>query len=218
MRRGFLVLVSALAAVVTAVADGDMRALLSNAEPRMDRVFLGCEHNTRLDMLDYYDAGIEYFSYEDVLGSKIRIDTLEDRRVRFVTDSPLSVDTYLLTPGTDSLAVSVISMPIGNGDVAVYVDDVRAGETIDNILVSYSEWLTPDALKDVNEGTLLAAIPFVTASATILGESNMIMLVNTAIEVPGLDADIVNRFRPVIILEWDAKKRKFKQTKNKIKI
>lgn len=206
MKKLFAII--AVLVTLTVSASDDMRRVLSSPDPKTNRIFFGQGLNTRLDMIDYYDAGSKVFSNDDLFGSPVRIDTLSDRHVRFITDNPLTIDTYLLTPGKDSLAVSVVTLPVGNGDVIIYVDDIRTGDTRNMYMHHYSDWLTAKALKEVSEATLLANIPFVTASASVDTENNTVTLTNTAITLPGLDPSIVQLFKPTLTLRWDGKKFK----------
>lgn len=206
MKKLFVLL--AILTVLSVSASDDMRKMLSSPNPKINSVFFGQSLNTRLDMLDYYDAGSKTFSHDDLFGSDIRIDTLSDRHVRFCSNVPMTIDTYLLTPGKDSLAVSIVTMPVGNNDVVIYVDDIRKGRSLDTYIHHYSDWLTKDALKEVTEATLLANIPFVTASATVDTDNNIVTLTNTSITVPGLDPTIVRLFKPELKLRWDGKKFK----------
>ena len=185
-----------------------MRGLLASPDVKMENVFFGQTLNTRLDMMDYYDAGGKTYSIDDIQGSKIRIDSLSERHVSFELEKSLKIDMYLLTPGNDSLAVTVINMPVGNGDVFILLDDIKSGETIGEIELPYSEWLTKDALNQVSGSALLAAVPFVTATAQVDTENNTITLTNTSIEVPGLDASMSRYFLPKKTLRY--KNKRFK--------
>lgn len=191
--------------VLAALGADDMRALLSGHESRTDSLFLGQDRNTRLDMMDYYDAGTGTYSRDSRFGSDIRIEVLEDRHVRFGSGSSVTVDAYLLTPGADSLLVTVVSFPVGNGDAGVHVTDVATGRTVQQITPSYADWMVRDALKTVSEAALAAAVPFVTADATVDTAANVITLRNTAAVVPGLDETFVAAFRPEITYRWNGK-------------
>lgn len=194
----------AVSVLATLGAD-DMRALLSGHESRIDTLFLGQDRNTRLDMMDYYDAGTGTYSRDSRFGSDIRIEVLEDRHVRFGSGSSVTVDAYLLTPGADSLLVTVVSFPVGNGDAGVHVADVATGRTVQQITPSYADWMVRDAFKTVSEAALAAAVPFVTAAATVDTAANVITLRNTAAVVPGLDETVVAAFRPEITYRWNGK-------------
>lgn len=187
-------------------AENGMRTLMSANDTRLNDVFLGQSLNTRLDMIDYFDARSEKFTPDDLYSSKIRIDALEDRHVRFASDTPITVDMYLLTPGTDSLIVSVTDIPIGNGDATIDIFDIKTGEKIDSPTLKYSDWLKKDAFKEVGHAELSAAIPFITASVTVDTASDKIILKNTAIDVPGLEKRLVNAFKPSVTLGWTGKK------------
>ena len=204
-----LTAIVALALTVATAAASDqngMRGLLKSADPKVDDIFLGLKLNTRLDMIDYFDAGATTFSNDDRFNSKIRLSELSERHARFETDAPFAVDAYLLTPGRDSLVVSVISIPTGNGDAAVYVTDARSGKTLDKVKPDYTDWLRADALKVAGEGGLLAAIPFVTASATVDTADNTLTFSNTAVTVAGIDPETAALFRPRIAMRWNGKK------------
>ena len=188
------------------IAQNDMKELLKRDSPNVEKVFLGQELNTRLDMIDFYEAGLETFVQDDLYGSKLRLDTLENRHARFATDTPVSFDMYLLTSGADSLVVQVVNSPVGNGDSRVTVLDAVSGDSIATIAPEYSDWLTAEARKNAVPATLLAAIPFVTAGATVDTVGNVVTLTNTAVTVPGLDPEIVEAFVPSLSFRWNGKK------------
>ena len=186
--------------------DTPMRKLLSSPDDKTAMLFFGQRLNTRLDMMDYYDASSKAFCSDDMLGSKIRIDSLAERYVRFATDTPLTIESYLLTPGNDSLLVTVVTMPVGNADANVVIDDITTGKTIGSIKLRYSDWLVKDALKAADENTLAANIPFVTATAFVDPEKNTVTFTNTAITTPGLNPYVTALFKPELVLRWNGKK------------
>lgn len=200
------ILASFIAFAAFAGDGGAMRSLLSGSDARLDSIFFGQKQNTRLDMIDYFDAGSRVFSHDDLFDTPIRIDSLDDRHVRFVTDSPVVIDSYLVTQGVDSLVVSVVALPIGAGDVSVFVDDVRSGKTVDTPVLRYTEWLVPKVAESVGYARIIAAVPFVTSSAAVDTQDGTITLLNNAVTVPGLDPDIVAAFRPQITLRWNGRK------------
>lgn len=188
------------------LAADEMKAVLSNPDHKITEAFFGLELNTRLDMIDYFEAGSSSFSNDDLFNSHVRVSALDDRHVRFDTDTPLSIDSYLLTPGNDSILVSVVSLPIAAGDVSVYVINLKTGRSLDLISPDYSDWLVKNAEKSTSTAALLATIPYVTASATVDPIANSITFTNTATTVPGIDLAATKWFRPAITYKWNGKK------------
>lgn len=189
-----------------ASADGSMARLMSQNDARIDSVFLGQSHNTRLDLIDYYNAGSKTFTADSQFGSKLRIDSLSDRYARFSGNIPVELEAYLLTPASDSLMVWVVNMPLGEGDCVVYVDDVRTGRTIQTIDTDYTEWLVKEAAKEANQATLLAIIPFVNVSVQVDPYTNVVTMTNTTVDTPGLDPAVTAFFRPTLRYRWNGKK------------
>lgn len=181
----------------------EMRSLLSQGNERLDTLLFGLKLNTRLDMIDYFDAGSDVFSADDVYRSEIRINALEDRHVGFATATPLTIDTYFLSPGADSLLVSVVSTGLGNGDTIVRVGDIRTGKAIRSISPTYSEWIDKEAAQKVSETELLAFVPFITADASVDPQECTVTLTNTAVIVPGIDERITGAFRKTLIYKWN---------------
>ena len=208
MTKFFKIQLMFLAFVVAPTVWGadDMKQFMSSADEKVDNIFLGLSRNTRLDMIDYFEAGLEAFSYDDNFGSSVRIDTLEDRHVRLATNTQLAVDFYLIAAGSDSLAVAAVTYPVGDGDVRVFVDDVRTGKTIDSLNPQYSDWLLKDALKNFSESELLAAIPFIAARAEVDVPTAVITLFNTSVTVPGLDPAILKAYKTELRYKWNGKK------------
>lgn len=192
---------------ITARATDDMRRLLSQPDSTLEQIFLDQPVNTRLDMLDYYDAKSRTFTADHVFGTSISIDTLSDRHVRIATQAnTMSVDFYLLTPANDSIIVKVVNTPVGNNDAILSVTDLRRLTDLGSIEPAYSDWLVKDALKTVSGNTLFAAVPFVSSTVDVDTENNRIVLVNTAVTVPGLDETVKAAFLPAVSYKWNGKK------------
>lgn len=198
--------ITLLYSMLSAHAADSMRRLLTIPEHRIDSIFLGLSLNTRLDMIDYFDAGSETYSMDDTFGSPLRIAELSDRHVRFETRSPFVADCYLVTSGPDSLAVWTVTQPYDNGDTIIKTDDIRTGRPVETVYIPYSAWLVPGNDSRPADGELLAAIPFVTCSATVDAETGKVTLTNTSITVPGLEERIVEAFRPSLTLRLKGRK------------
>lgn len=209
MRKLSIILNSILLAVFlasTVYAEGDMKRLLSRQDEISSSIFLGQDGLTRLDMIDYFEAGSDKFSKDDLFGAPIRITQLEDRHVRFEGIYPSRIDFYLVTPGTDSLSVAVNYMPIDNGDEFVIVENFKDGKEVSFEMPQYTDWLTKDALNVFSEEELIAAVPFVSVTADVNTDNGIITLKNNTINTPGLDPSIVAVFKPELSYIWKGKK------------
>lgn len=204
-RLFFSIILCALCVSFSMRADGSMKKLLSDPSDTVSTVFMGIDLNGRLDMIDYFEAGLDHLTLMDGFRSTGRISKLEDRHVQFTADEPVIVDAYLLTPGRDSLVVFVVTAPVGGGDAIVETRDVKTGKTLGNLDPDYSDWLKKDATKEVSEATLLSNIPFITASAEVDTQNNIITLTNTSIQVPGLPESVTSCFVPVLTYKWNGK-------------
>lgn len=204
--KKFLVIALFAACIAHAMqGTGDMEALLTNPDKKFEHIFLEQPLNNRMDMLDYYTAGSKTFTADQLYGSQIRIDSLSDRHVGIGSNSALSADFYLLTPNrNDSIIVKVMNMPVGNGDAAVYFTNLRTNTGFRPVEIRYSDWLTKEA-KEVSPGTLQAGIPMVTWSVEADCTNNTLTLINTAIAVPGIEQDVVDKFLPQLRLKWNGK-------------
>lgn len=198
-----LICIAAIVSTFVAVrgADDGMRRLMSEGGERIDRLFMGQQLNTRLDMLDYFDAGTGTYSKDDVFRTKIRIAELSDRHVRLDADSLMSIDIYLLVQGPDSLIVTVANLPISAGDCAIDVRDVATGNKTEDVSVNYADWIDTGNMDGLTTATLTAMIPFVTASAAVDTGDGDITLTNKSIQVPGLDPGVVKAFKPTLTLQ-----------------
>lgn len=207
MRTAFIIVLLAIVGVAQPLRGADdMRRLLVRNDSVILPIFLYQELNNRLDMLDYYDAKMDNPVYDTTGGALVRITDLTDRKVTFEVDTMMKVDIYLVTPGTDSLAVTVVPVAIGAGDNAVYVNDLKTGEIVQKINIDYSEWLAKDALDRFSDGTLTAAIPYVTATVDVDPFTGVITFTNTAVTVPGIDPEIASVFKPTLQLRRKGKR------------
>lgn len=188
---------SSLTASGNVRSEGEMRRLIVSEDSLLESVFLNIPQSRRLDMLDYYDAGMKDFVGALNLFSDVRLDTVSDRHARILTELPTAYDLYLVTPtASDTLVVTVYNVSLGAQDSEVRVTDIRHPEAMLRIEPEYSDWLVDDALKRYSENGLLAVIPFVTATASVDTAGGDIILTNTSIAVPGLDEDIAACFKP----------------------
>lgn len=213
MMKKFILIFSIFIAASAMVLDAadDMKRLLQNADERYKSVFLDQPVNIRLDMLDYYEAGSPTFTNDDIYRSQIRIDTISDRYVRIGSNTALYTDFYLLTPGNDSIMVTVSGLPVGAGEESITITDLRTGKDINFPHPRYYDWVAQKT--NANDiPALTAAIPFITSTATVDTQTNTITLENSSITVPGIDEDIVKMFLPSKTYMWDGKKFVLKKT------
>ena len=211
MKRIYLFAIISFICIVVIHAADDIRQLMESPDKKFDNIFFGQPVNTRLDLIDYYAAGSKSYTPDELYQSQIRLDSLEDFHARFVDNGGSTLDAYLVTPGIDSLIIWVVEMPIGNGDVALYVDDIRKGATVQTLTTNYSDWIKQGTDNNPSMATLTATIPYVTSTAEVDTANNTIVLHNTSIQVPGIADDVKKRFFDTLRFKWDGKK--FKLTK-----
>ena len=203
--RLIVTLLPMITVILGGSAQNSMKQLMTLPEQRVDSIFLGQPLNTRLDLIDYFEAGSKAFTRDSYFGANISLTKLDDRHATFSTDANLSINAYMLTPGTDSVMVFVIDTPLPDKDVFVKVDDIKTGKTIDSVRPVYSDWLNPATLAQYSEAWLLSQIPFVTYKADVDTSANTITLINTSITTPGLEQKITEVFKPSLKYIWNGK-------------
>ena len=205
MKRFLVIALTALLIFPVMSIAGDIKSLLMNPETKYERIFLNQPVNIRLDMLDYYTASSKNFTADERYSSPLRIDSLSETHVRFGSNTQLSVDYYLFANARDTMIVQVLNTPVGNGDVSVEFVNLKTPDRTETLNVDYTDWLKDPKLPS-NENAIRAAVPFVTARAEADPGKGILRLVNSAIEVPGLDEEIVSSFREELTFKWNGGK------------
>lgn len=152
---------------------------------------------TRLDMLDYYMAGQPGKSQDAWFERPIRITALTDSTMQLAAGNA-TVD-FTIIPGGRVAAVTTVPLGAGDSEVRIYRTD---GTPLPQAFAmpTYTGWLTDQARKNADRQALLAAIPFITATATVNPATASITLVNTAAHIPGMEPDISSAFRKTITI------------------
>lgn len=117
MKLKALILIAAALAALTAGA----RTAADFFAKAPDSVLPLLQENTRLDMLDYFNSGLQTPS-ANTLGGRSRITSLSDRAVTVEMSRDASVQMAVITAGKDTLiaVVETVLTPVADSGVRLY--------------------------------------------------------------------------------------------------
>ena len=168
------------------------------------------DHNTRLDMLDYYDAGLSHTT-KNALDGGSRVLSVDANRILIeMTDaSTLEIDLLPGEHNSNTIAViSTVHTPAANSTIAFY-DEAWHPFDASKIFTApqISDWIT-----DKNyEADVTMLTPFVMSGYTYSPSDKTLTAFNNTEAFLGKDMyeSISAWMRPQIVYQWDGKK--FKQ-------
>lgn len=133
--------------------------------------------NTRLDMLDYYNSGVQRPS-RDAAGGRAIVTSSTGSRITFECGDSCAYELAVFRAGTDTVValVETLHYPMADSRIEWYSS---RWEPLRPLLAEpqLADWLTGDGRKHADE--VRAALPFITASATTDPDSGMLTLTRT---------------------------------------
>lgn len=164
----------AIASVVSVSAQLTARSAFTSAPSSL---LLTLPQNMRLDMLDYYDSGIDRSS-RDVFGANCRIDSLSDNAVSVTIGDIRKLSLYILGAGGEKpviMAIDRLRTPAVDSTISFYNSKWEQQPT-DKILSLplLADW-TGKIDKDLRE-RIENALPFVMYDADFDPESSKLTL------------------------------------------
>lgn len=164
-----------------------------------EKVLPYVDRTNRLDMVDYYNAGLFTPRQDAYYSDDISLVLLDSRTMR-LKDPTMTIDVTMVTPeNSDTLIVVVETLPLRGGEstVRVYTAD---GEQVKNAIKmpTYSDWLEADIAKTLSESALLADVPFVTATAKVDHTTGTLTFSNTATLIAGIPEKTACAFKPTL--------------------
>ncbi|MCH5219388.1 MAG: hypothetical protein J1F20_02370 [Muribaculaceae bacterium] len=181
--------------------------IISTDNPEADKVFFDISHDVRIAMLEN-TASDHPFVPDSEHGTYMAIDSLTENYARIVypqTENGM-IEVFLAGEDKNPIIFSIASFASMNNESIVKAFRSDSFSTVNIDEPTYMDWLKKDALKDISETALLAAIPFVTSHATVDTETGNITFSNTSILTPGVDSSITNAFLPSITYRWNGKR------------
>lgn len=121
-------------------------------------------HDTRLDMIDYFNSGMSTPS-SNIMEGKARVTAMSDRSVTFEATSASSYQIALLPAGSDTIVavVRTVMTPAPDSDISLYTTGWQPLDTQRYFTESGIEsWLTREGIRKFRD--IENIIPFVIAS------------------------------------------------------
>lgn len=204
-----MALAMAIVSVATASAQLTARSAFTSAPASL---LLTLPSSQRLDMLDYYDSGLDRAS-KDVFGSDCRIDTLAANLITVEIGNVRKLSLYILDDGVKKpliMAVDRLSTPAVDSSISFYNSKWEQLPT-DRIisLPLLADW-TGNIAGDKRE-RIENALPFVMYNADFNPESQQLALsLSTDGYVAREDSALVaDSLKKAIIYTFNPKKQKF---------
>lgn len=173
--------------------------------------------NTRLEMIDYYEAGINRES-QNSAGGPCKVTDISDYSVSFIGGNGLRYQMFVLDPTAETPTIGLISTydtPVPDSRLLLYHTNwdplpsaAPAPKTL-NLQPSINDWIRPDSKKRLSEAE--DALPFVMASYIFDPATSAISVTNnmkqyyTPSDTPGQ----LSLLRDTLKYVWNPKSRAF---------
>lgn len=171
--------------------------------------------NTRLDMIDYYRAGIDRQS-ANTAGGQCKIIDFQDYSISFTGGNGIEYQMFVINPTSSNPLIGLIQTidtPIPDSALTLYSTDWNIiPASSNNALGSepiYESWILPYHLKEIS--SLSRSVPFVLAKLTYDPVSGTITATNnmnryfTASDIP----EAMSMLKDSIIYKWQPKAQAF---------
>lgn len=173
-------------------------------DTRADNVFITTPASQRLDMIDYYESGMDN-TVASALGGSAKITSLTDSlcSITYTTGGQVVV---ALLPGVEPrvLCIDTYSLPQPDSRVRVFNTRWEPVSQPFKPAPGLSQWLTPLGKKqrdDVETG-----LPFILAQATYNPTDGTLHMVHTMKEYYGPDAPAeLGLIVPEVVYHWNGK-------------
>lgn len=162
---------------------------------------------SRLDMLDYYEAGSDHPSV-NYYGGDARIIALTDRSLTFMGTDDIKCQVFVLDPGNNTKigVITTYPTPIEDSTLKIYnrkwqlCDDFKEPKLAD--------WLVQK--KDAAQ--VMEELPFIMASYQFDPESNELTITNNMEQyfAKGHEPEALGKIKSALIYKWNGKEFKLK--------
>lgn len=172
-------------------------------------VFPLLDHNTRLDMIDYFNSGMATAS-KNALDGKSRITSLTPEKVEIsMTDASTYELAVIPTAEGDSVIalITTVATPAPDSQMAIFSKDWS--DNLTNAIFSkpaLADWLTEEG-KD-NIGEVEGIVPFLLISYTYNPDTKQLVLTNNTAKFvsPELYEMVEPSLRKMMVFSWNGKK------------
>lgn len=127
---------------------------------------------TRLDMIDYFEAGATGASH-NALGGDSRISSLDDNHISIETSGVSALDINIMSMGRDTVmaVISTLKLPAKDATITMFnsswnvIDPGKLPSTFNNLDL----WLRPEGHRD--RALIENAIPFIPVTISLSGDT-----------------------------------------------
>lgn len=205
LRKFPVVMAAAVISAAQAMAAVDAETAFKSAPMS---VFPLLDRSTRLDMVDYFNSGMETPSV-NALDGKSRITALTPRNldIRMTDASTYSLNILDLANGSAIAVVRTVATPAPDSKMTVYTDDWATVIT-DKVFTRpvLRDWLTDEGRRNIAEVESL--VPFLMIDYQIDAENSRLRMTNNLKEF--LAEEIYEMVSPYFVesltYKWDGKK------------
>lgn len=171
-------------------------------------VFPLLDHNTRLDMIDYFNSGSSTASTNSLSG-KSRITALSPEKVDIDMSDASNYSVFTLPNGKDDAigVISTVATPVADSNLKVFTSDWSSDLTSKSFTPPVlTDWLTQEGKKNIDE--VEAIVPFMATSYNYDPASATLTVSNNTESF--LTSDVYDTVRDYLLnsltYKWDGKR------------
>lgn len=209
MTRLFSLFVSIIALALPAAAQLTATSAFT-AAPRS--IFPLLDNNTRLDMVDYFNSGMDTPS-SNLLDGRSKVTAITPNTLTAKIADTSEATVVVLNADSTSpiiMLISTVATPGLDSNITFYDQDWTPLTPASNYFKApeLSDWLQPSA-KGM-EGMVMAATPFMLSSASVDPSGTTLTLTNNlgSFLDPDVYSSISSSLAPTLTYHWDGKKFK----------
>lgn len=171
--------------------------------------------NTRLDMIDYYRAGIDRQS-ANTAGGKCSITDLQDYSITFIGGNGIEYQMFVLDPiGNNPIIglIQTLDTPIPDSALTLYRSDWTIIPTTSSNALGrepdYDAWVKPTNLKEISN--ISETVPFVLAKFVYDPSASTLTATNNTSSyfVTGDMPDALSKLKDKVTYKWQPKVKAF---------
>lgn len=162
---------------------------------------------SRLDMLDYYEAGSDHPSV-NFYGGDSRIISLSDRSLTFMGTDDIECQVFVLDPGKDTKIGVITTYPTPIPDSSLKIYNRKWQLCNDFKEPKLADWL----LQKKDATTVAEELPFIMASYHFDTDTNELTVTNNMAQyfAKGHEPEALGKIKPTLTYKWNGKYFKLK--------
>lgn len=206
MRRFPLLFLSLVSVVVSFATPPDMRELFSTLEIPVLKMTVP---SARLDLLDYYDSGMQG-QVRDALIERVVIDMLTSDQVKVTLADTISLKLTLLPYGKQSVVMQILELPTPAIDAEIKFYDLDSNELPADRFIPrlYLDDWQSGKLNASDRAKLEDNLPFIMYSADYDPATQILTLDGSFVEYLPVESYQICEplLRPQLRFKWNGKK------------